>query len=268
MRLAFMTFGVLREPWGPPGVAGFEERLDHTFAVADASPGIIARDDTEIADWTMADDDPRWGSLGSLSVGGGLPVRSVGPGNHPRGRDAFAVAGHRVGLRVRVLWRPPRGAPGRGDWFENRRWPTYVAWWVADDEVPTWTDAASRLDRLHADGPTPDAFDFHHPFDADGRPIARPPSPGRRRLKRGLDGLRLVRRHESGDHRQAADRHGLERRPPRQEGDEGDEPDEATPERERPVVSSGHLRYGRYSVPVSGLKLMLAGFQQTLYEGC
>src|ERR1700682_5823416 len=49
-RLAFMTFGVLREPWGSPGVAGFEARLDRVFAAADLAPGMIARDDTEITD--------------------------------------------------------------------------------------------------------------------------------------------------------------------------------------------------------------------------
>ncbi len=63
-RLAFMTFGVLRGPWGSPRVAGFEARLDRVFAAADLPPGMIACDDTEITDWTMPDDDPRWGPWG------------------------------------------------------------------------------------------------------------------------------------------------------------------------------------------------------------
>jgi hypothetical protein len=62
----------------------------------------------------------------------------------------------------------------RAAWFEPRRWPSYVAWWIADDEQPTWPDATARLDRLHVDGPSATAFDFHHPFDPLGRPIPRP----------------------------------------------------------------------------------------------
>ena len=172
-----MTFGVLREPWGSPGVAGFEDRLDRVFAASDAAPGMIARDDTDIIDWTMPDDDPRWGPFGRYRLA------QVYPGD----RSDLATTREAVTLSI---WRDIESVfafayagvhlealQKRGDWFEARHWPTYVAWWVADDELPTWTDAATRLDRLHAAGPTPDAFDFHHPFDPEGRPIARPALP-------------------------------------------------------------------------------------------
>ena len=174
MRLAIMTFGVLREPWGSPAVAGFEDRLDRTFAAADASPGMIARDDTEITDWTMADDDPRWGLWGRYQLAVVYPYE----------RSDLATTREAVTLS---LWRDIESVFAfaysgahlealqlRGEWFEARRWPTYVAWWVADDELPTWADATARLDRLHADGPGPAAFDFHHPFDAQGQAIPRP----------------------------------------------------------------------------------------------
>ena len=49
---------------------------------------------------------------------------------------------------------------------------TYVAWWVPDDHTPDYKEAMDRLERLHDEGPSPDAFDFKRPFDADGRPIA------------------------------------------------------------------------------------------------
>ena len=174
MRLAFMTFGVLREPWGSPGVAGFEDRLDGTFAAADAAPGMIARDDTDITNWTMADDDPRWGPFGRYRLA------EV----YPHDRSDLATTREAVTLS---LWRDIdsvfafaysgvhlEALQHKAEWFEARRWPTYVAWWVGDDHIPTWTDASARLDRLHASGPSPEAFDFHHPFDADGQPVARP----------------------------------------------------------------------------------------------
>ena len=173
-RLAIMTFGVLREPWGSPGVAGFEARLDRTFAAADASPGVIGRDETEITDWTMADDDPRWGPWGRYRL----------PEVYPDDRSDLSITREATTLS---LWRDIESVfafaysglhlealQKRGEWFEARRWPTYVAWWIADDRLPTWAEAADRLDRLHAEGPTPDAFDFHHPFDPDGRPVPRP----------------------------------------------------------------------------------------------
>ncbi len=177
MRLAFMTFGVLREPWGSPGVRGFEDRLDATFAASDRAPGLLDRYDDDIDDFTMPDDDPRWGRWGPYR----LP--SVYPGvvtDLASTREAVTLSIWRDidsvfafaygGLHIEALRR-------RSDWFEARRWPTYVAWWIGDDDQPTWAEATARLDRLHAEGPTPEAFDFHRPFDALGRPLARPGRP-------------------------------------------------------------------------------------------
>lgn len=41
-RVAFFTFGVMREPWGHPAVRGFEDRIDAAFATAREVPGFIA----------------------------------------------------------------------------------------------------------------------------------------------------------------------------------------------------------------------------------
>jgi len=46
--------------------------------------------------------------------------------------------------------------------------PVLAAWWVADDHQPTWREAADRMEKLHANGPTPEAFTFGNAFDANG----------------------------------------------------------------------------------------------------
>jgi hypothetical protein len=56
----------------------------------------------------------------------------------------------------------------RKEWFRPPEWPTYVAWWIEDDETPTWGDAFARLEYIHDHGPSPYAFNFKQAFDGDG----------------------------------------------------------------------------------------------------
>ncbi|MDQ3655804.1 MAG: hypothetical protein M3457_12075, partial [Chloroflexota bacterium] len=42
-RLAFMTFGILREPHGHPAVQGFFDQGEGVFATADITAGMIDR---------------------------------------------------------------------------------------------------------------------------------------------------------------------------------------------------------------------------------
>lgn len=55
------------------------------------------------------------------------------------------------------------------EWFQRGPWPASAAWWAPIGQQPTWIEVAERLDHLHAHGSTPYAFDFRHPFDAEGR---------------------------------------------------------------------------------------------------
>ena len=59
----------------------------------------------------------------------------------------------------------------RQDWFIKPEWPTYVAWWVENDQIPTREGACKRLEHLHDNGSTSYAFDFKTPFDAAGQPV-------------------------------------------------------------------------------------------------
>ena len=66
----------------------------------------------------------------------------------------------------------------RKEWFHKPQRPTYAAWWTPDEHLPTWAEAVERQERLHAQGPTPFAFDFRNPFDPEGNPLAlRRPEP-------------------------------------------------------------------------------------------
>jgi hypothetical protein len=64
----------------------------------------------------------------------------------------------------------------REDWFHAPDHPNYAAWWVADDHQPDFVEATTVLETLHLNGPTPDAFNFKQPFDADGRPTRLDPT--------------------------------------------------------------------------------------------
>ena len=62
------------------------------------------------------------------------------------------------------------GSVERPPWFQTPEWPTYVAWWVDDQHIPTREEAAAKLEQLHDQGATSEAFDFKSPFDANGNP--------------------------------------------------------------------------------------------------
>ncbi len=155
--VAFLTFGVPLEPLDRPQNSDFVVRIDPTFEAAEASEGFVDRsvldEETGLESWGdfvpprfVSNDEPwavtlsRWQDLESVF--------------------SFAYSGfHSETLRR------------RREWFVTPRWPTYVAWWVPDDHTPDYKEAMDRLERLHDEGPSPDAFDFKRPFDADGRPI-------------------------------------------------------------------------------------------------
>jgi hypothetical protein len=58
----------------------------------------------------------------------------------------------------------------RKEWFQSHDFPTFVFYWIEEGEGMTWTDAAKRLDYMHAHGPTPHAFNSKSLFDPEGNP--------------------------------------------------------------------------------------------------
>jgi hypothetical protein len=148
-RIAFYTFGLLIEPLGHPALRGFEDRVDPVSVVAAACDGFI----TSVQGWDAQ-------------------ARFVNPSENRTAqtltlwRDlesvyAFAYFGpHAEAVRRRTAW------------FVKGAWPGYVAWWVAVDHEPNFTEAVERFAYLHDHGPTPYAFTFRTAFDAGGQPVA------------------------------------------------------------------------------------------------
>ncbi len=168
-RLAVMTFAILREPWGSPAVAGFEERTDGVFDDVAVADGMIAYDDDQI-DAAGLTSEERWGRF---TVPRLYPYDRSDP---TQAREAVTLSIWRdipSVFRFAYAGRHLEALQRRDEWVERRR-PDYVLWWIDDDEMPSWAEACARLDRLHEEGPSPAAFDFHHPFDAGGRPTERP----------------------------------------------------------------------------------------------
>lgn len=153
--IAFFTLNVAREPFSHPQLRGFVERMEPILAQASATAGFIAFAPA----MRLAQDDP------ALVWPAARPPEREAAMTLTLWRDlesafAFAYSGlHAEALQLRREWTIPP------------EWPNYVAWWIADDdEPPTWRVAAERHEWLRQRGPTPDAFDFRTPFDAQGQP--------------------------------------------------------------------------------------------------
>jgi len=159
-RIAFYTFGVLREPVGNPVVQGFIDRVASVYAAAEGSEGFFERSVRNVQTWEHS-----WG-----------PITT--PQCMPSGVDHAQLA------MTISLWRDLesvaafayRGAHGealsrRREWFAGGAYPGYVAWWVDEQHRPNFSEAADRLDLLHTQGATPAAFTFRQAFDPAGAPV-------------------------------------------------------------------------------------------------
>jgi hypothetical protein len=142
-------------------VQGFVDRVPVVFASAATHPGFIAHAPSRAIevprndrDWGVReaprffkkDVDPPFSDATTLSVWRDLESAR---------RFAYASV-HLEALQKRK------------EWFRPPEWPTYVAWWIEDDETPTWGDAFARLEYIHDHGPSPYAFNFKQAFDGDG----------------------------------------------------------------------------------------------------
>ncbi|AHD02120.1 DUF3291 domain-containing protein [Leisingera methylohalidivorans] len=170
MHLAFMTFSVLKAPYGDPSVQEFDDRTPDTFAEAESSDGFIDRaKPVEDTAW-MTNYQKDWGRWGPFAV--------------PRFYPGGTSSGSSYQAQTLSVWRDLhsvwtfayRGARHRSalkqsaEWFGQQDWPIFAAWWIPAGHQPVWPEACARLEHLHDHGPAPHAFTFKSAFDPQGRP--------------------------------------------------------------------------------------------------
>jgi hypothetical protein len=164
-RIAFITFGVLRERGDHPAMQGFFDRSGAAFVRAEASHGHVDHYRGQSDQYRVSAEGCPFGAYATgrfvTADLAGREEQTLSLWADLEAVFAFAYgAVHAEALRHRT------------DWFLKPAWPTYVAWWVADDHWPDWREANARLEHLHDHGASPAAFDFRSPFDADGRRVS------------------------------------------------------------------------------------------------
>ena len=147
--LAQINIGRVRGEMNDPVMAEFVANLPAINALADEAPGFVWRLQTEDGDATAVRPFPDPLLLLNMSVWTDLASLR-----------AFVYRSAHAPVMRR-----------RREWFERFEGVYVALWWVPAGHRPSVEDAAARLAHLQAHGPTPHAFSFAQPFDADGERI-------------------------------------------------------------------------------------------------
>jgi hypothetical protein len=147
--IAQMNVGTTVEATDHPQLADFMNQLDEINALADSSPGLVWRLQSESGNatdikptGTNAPDNPNF--IVNMSVWEN--VESL--------FDFVYKTAHRL-----VMAR-------RREWFEKPVTGYQVLWWVPAGQQPTVEEGLAKLAKLNAEGPTPEAFTFKARFPA------------------------------------------------------------------------------------------------------
>ena len=157
-RLAIYNFGLFVAPYESVQVEGFRLREPANFLAAEQSHGFVGRSGYD------GDEGPDcWGSqvFPRFIEGSGFEwaPSSLSLWADLESLMAFTYSGvHADALKHAK------------DWSVERRWPALVLWWT--ERRPGWAEAVQRFERLHDQGPGPDAFTFKEPYGPDGERIA------------------------------------------------------------------------------------------------
>ena len=141
--LAQYNVARLLAPIDDPSIADFVDALEPINRLAEASPGFVWRHQTAEGDSTALrpyDDDQ---VIINFSVW----------------TDADALWEYTYKSDHVAVFRRRR------EWFESHLDSHLVMWWIPAGHIPTVDEAAERLERLRANGPTPEAFTFRHRFE-------------------------------------------------------------------------------------------------------
>lgn len=167
-KLAFFTYGELREVPGHPTVQGFIDSAQPIFMAAAGHEGCIGLatgpHNTEPFDDMSEADYREWGAFAvpHFYTGSTVPHEFRAGMTLTLWKNMDAVfhfsytSLHAEALKQRHIW------------IEDNEYPPYVMWWVDDDHIPTWGEACKKLEQLHHQGASPEAFNFKQAFDASG----------------------------------------------------------------------------------------------------
>jgi len=159
MRIGFMTFGLLKADFDDPSVRGFVDRIGDVFDVAEGAGGFISH---------AAYGTPEWGARVVPRFAEGALNRAAGTLSIWEDVEAVSIYAL-VGVHSEALRR-------REEWFPPADQPNHVAWWIEDDHIPMWQEGCEKIEALHDNGSTPDAFSVRSPFDMDGDPLTLDPA--------------------------------------------------------------------------------------------
>ena len=147
MHVAEFNWAYLRAPWGDPKVARFVNATDTVNGVAGRTDGFVWRD--------PFDDETR------LEVLHDLVQQTDGPFDPDCLTATLSVWESVETLRAFVFdtlhgrfWKR------RDDWFIAQGVPVYVLWPVAEGHRPGLEEAKAKMQKLTAEGPSPEAYDF------------------------------------------------------------------------------------------------------------
>lgn len=153
--LAIYNFGVHTETYLTAPVQGFALREPLNFEAATRSAGFVGR-----SGYAGEPGPESWGELvfpRFLQAGQTGAVSSLSVWQDVESLMAFAYAGvHADALKH------------AREWNQTQAWPPLVLFWINAGDVPTWSEAVQRFERLADQGPTPEGFTFKSAFAPDG----------------------------------------------------------------------------------------------------
>lgn len=140
--LAQINVARMLAPLDTPQMQAFVAGLEPLNALADAAPGFVWRLQTDEGDATGLRPFPDDFMIVNMSVWDS--VESL--------REYTYKTVHVEYVRRRK------------EWFEKLDQPIYALWWQPVGQLPTVTEAKTRLDHLIQHGDSPTAFTFGKPF--------------------------------------------------------------------------------------------------------
>jgi hypothetical protein len=169
LRVAFVTFAILKKPYGNPEVQEFDDRTPIVFQEAEGSPGFIARA-VEVSGSELSNFERDWGEWGAFNV---PRFYTYGRETETDQRASTLSIWEDVPSVLRFVYSGLHleALKKRTEWFLKPEWPTYAMWWIPDDYIPQWQEACQKLEQLHDHGPSPEVFDFKVCFDEQGNPM-------------------------------------------------------------------------------------------------